>query len=134
MVPIESLDQLREELKGLMAMGAVRASGDLARRGIEVDHALYSDNEPESKFGTSSPAAAAGESPAAEPQPRSVARPDALDTSDANELQAAVQQLQEAQRQLQDENRELSQLVEQLQERLRDVADQLDDLKQQLGV
>lgn len=136
MVPIESLDQLREELQGLMAMGAVRASGDLARRGIEVDHALYHDNEPESNFGTASVAETAAESvaetSAVETQP--AVRQAAPGTSGLNELQTTVQQLQEAQQQLQADNRDLSQLVEQLQERLRDVADQLDDLKQQLGV
>ncbi len=45
MVPIESLDQLRAELTGLQEMNLVQASGDLQRRGVEVDHALYPDRE-----------------------------------------------------------------------------------------
>lgn len=135
MVPIESLDQLREELKGLMAMGAVRASGDLARRGIEVDHALYLDNEPESQFGASSVAGASADS---SPEPAQTAAPpvrqETIDRAGLGELQAAVERLQQEQQQLQAENRELSRLVEELQENLRAVTEQLEDLKQQLGV
>jgi len=135
MVPIESLDQLRDELQGLMAMGAVRASGDLERRGIEVDHALYLEHEPESNFGTESvsksvPVSPPGEAPAA----AAVVRQESIKSSDLDQLQTTVQQLQEAQLQLKDENRELLQLVGQLEKQLREVAEQLDDLKQQLGV
>ncbi len=42
---IDSLDILREELQQLMLAGYVQASGELHRRGIEVDHALYSETE-----------------------------------------------------------------------------------------
>jgi uncharacterized protein YceH (UPF0502 family) len=134
MVPIESLDELREELKGLMAMGAAHASGDLARRGIEVDHALYLDSEPESNFGSGSISKTVSESPTVEaPSAAPAVREESAGASDPGELQAIVRQLQAAQQLLTDENRELSERVEQLQEELREVADQLDDLKRQLG-
>ncbi len=45
MSSIESLDILRNELQQLMQAGYVQASGELHRRGIEVDHALYLDSE-----------------------------------------------------------------------------------------
>ena len=45
MVGIETQDDLRRELQALMAVGLVRANGPLERRGIEVDHDLYPDNE-----------------------------------------------------------------------------------------
>lgn len=45
MVPIESLDDLRSELTGLMDEGHVQASGPLERRGIEVDHSFYLPEE-----------------------------------------------------------------------------------------
>lgn len=137
MRPIESLEELREALKGLMAMGAVRASGDLERRGIEVDHALYLDNEPESNFGSSSvthsepSGASEPDRPAASPAP---VREASGGSSDLGELQTLVLELQQNQQQLQDENRDLSQQIDQIQESLRQVTEQLEDLKQQLGV
>ena len=45
MVAVDSLEQLREELKGLIDLGLVRANGPLERRGVEVDHNLYRPNE-----------------------------------------------------------------------------------------
>lgn len=45
MSEIASLDLLRSELQQLMQAGYVQTSGDLHRRGIEVDHALYSESE-----------------------------------------------------------------------------------------
>jgi uncharacterized protein len=41
MVPIESLDDLREALRGLTAQNYLQASGPLERRGVEVDHNFY---------------------------------------------------------------------------------------------
>jgi uncharacterized protein len=48
MVAIESLDELRNELGGLIKGGYCQSSGSLERRGIEVDHCFYkaSDNQP----------------------------------------------------------------------------------------
>ena len=45
MVPIDTLEQLRDELAGLMQMKFVQSSGDLERRGIDVDHNLYTEQE-----------------------------------------------------------------------------------------
>ncbi len=45
MVSIDSLDMLRTELQGLIDQGMVQASGELQRRGIEVDHAFYPPDE-----------------------------------------------------------------------------------------
>lgn len=45
MIPISGLDVLRDELQSLIAMGVVRASGPLQRRGVEVDHNLYTAQE-----------------------------------------------------------------------------------------
>ena len=45
MVSIDSLDQLREELRRLIEMGYVEASGSLERRGVEVDHTFYQPDE-----------------------------------------------------------------------------------------
>ncbi len=45
MVPIESLDDLREALRGLTALKYLQASGSLDRRGVEVDHNFYAPAE-----------------------------------------------------------------------------------------
>jgi uncharacterized protein len=45
MVPIDTLDQLRDELSGLLQLKLVQSSGDPERRGIEVDHNLYTEKE-----------------------------------------------------------------------------------------
>jgi uncharacterized protein YceH (UPF0502 family) len=41
LAPLESLDDLRRELKGLADRDYVHATGPLDRRGVEVDHNLY---------------------------------------------------------------------------------------------
>lgn len=45
MAEITSLDELREELTELQTSGYVQSTGELQRRGIEVDHALYLPEE-----------------------------------------------------------------------------------------
>jgi uncharacterized protein YceH (UPF0502 family) len=45
MVPIETLEQLRSELEGLLKMGLIQTNGPPERRGAEVDHNLYRANE-----------------------------------------------------------------------------------------
>ena len=42
---IPTLEQLREELKALQAMGFVQANGPLEVRGVEVDHNFYKSEE-----------------------------------------------------------------------------------------
>src|SRR5262245_51492803 len=42
---LESLDQLRTELAGLLALKLVQANGPLDRRGVEIDHNLYQPGE-----------------------------------------------------------------------------------------
>lgn len=45
LVPVESLDELRRELTVLQEMGFIQSTGPLERRGIQVDHNMYLDNE-----------------------------------------------------------------------------------------
>jgi uncharacterized protein len=45
MVPIESLDDLRVALRGLLDQKYVQANAALERRGVEVDHNFYSASE-----------------------------------------------------------------------------------------
>ena len=134
MTPIESLDQLREELSGLMKMGAVRSSGDLKRRGIEVDHGLYLDKESESQVGSSDSGIADSVTGPSEEEhsPAPIVRDAA--SSDSLVVPSTFSQWEESRQQLEDENRELRDRVERLEETVRELSTQLDDLKQQLGV
>lgn len=50
MVPIDSLEELRSELQGLIDQGFVQSDAPLDRRGVEVDHTLYPSNENYSKL------------------------------------------------------------------------------------
>jgi uncharacterized protein YceH (UPF0502 family) len=45
MVPIDSQEQLRTELMGLLDKGFIQANGPLDRRGVEVDHGFYQPDE-----------------------------------------------------------------------------------------
>ena len=45
MAEITSLEELREELTELQTSGYVQSTGELQRRGVEVDHALYLPQE-----------------------------------------------------------------------------------------
>jgi chromosome segregation ATPase len=123
-----------------MQMGAVRASGDLKRRGIEVDHGLYLENESESQFGTdAAPTTAPPQTINTEPSVRessvemhSSESPQVK--TESIELESKVRQLEQTHEQLMVDNRELSEQVNRLEETVRQLSEQLDDLKQQLGV
>ena len=45
MFPIESLEDLRRELKGMLDQGWIQTTGPLDRRGVELDHTFYADSE-----------------------------------------------------------------------------------------
>jgi len=118
MVPIESLDDLRAELDGLVADGHLLASGSLDRRGVEVDHGFYpSDEAP--KWASIAGDAGRREARTSSPSPSEVASSSkvASNTEGGDDLVAQIQAKVEA----------LEQLTEELQQ-------QLMDLKTQLGV
>ncbi|MBL4884638.1 MAG: DUF480 domain-containing protein [Planctomycetaceae bacterium] len=130
MATIDSLDQLREELRQLMQNGYVQASGDLHRRGIEVDHGLYLDTEQNKSQGLSS---APGQSPqqsprqsvkdVSEPQTESINR-----AGQSNEQQSGqTAAISEPQIDYRDEIEELKNMVLQLEDRI-------SELERQLGV
>lgn len=122
MAPLESQEELRGELERLMQAGYVQSSGDLSRRGIEVDHTLYRSVEnktldrlaPESEPATSSspaPPTVREERPAASLPP---AAPPSASVSAAYE--STRDELQE------------------LREQLQALTARVDDLERQLGI
>lgn len=136
MTPIDSLDDLREALRGLIKMKGACSSGDLERRGIEIDHALYEPREnvaafaasaeddpdparhveaPRTETVTRNPPAA----PAASPAP-------AAQNERFENLERQLQESQQFQRQLLDE---LDRLKDQFESFQRD----FEDFRTQLG-
>lgn len=124
MVPIETQEQLRDELQGLLQRGCVQADGPLDRRGAEVDHTWYCAGE--------SPARAAWAPAAAEPPPPlPLRKPDA-----AAEPRGALHEarfLPQALEELRSENRQLRQELEQLRQLCAGLAAQVDQLRRDLG-
>lgn len=134
MVSIESLNQLRDELRGLLERNYVQASGPLERRGVEVDHNLYpADERQKMGAGTGQPAAAAvaTNDPGDEhielphPPPGTVPAP----SEEARTLSA----LHHATDRLEAENQELRSRLQSLAAQVESMSRQLDELRQRLG-
>lgn len=120
MVPVESLDDLRAELESLLAGGYIQANGDLARRGIEVDHAFYRASEGK-QLEQMAEVSSVSDTPAVP-----VARTSAP-ASGSSDLQNQLERLQ-------DQHRELKDQVSVLEDTVTDLMDQLQQLKRDLGV
>ncbi|QDT45377.1 hypothetical protein Pan241w_54970 [Gimesia alba] len=122
MVPIETLDQLRAEFKGLLDRKYVQSNGSIERRGIEVDHNWYQEKEGKTLGFESAP-----ENEPTEVKSTSTAPPVAPAAS--SELTA----MRDAIEQLQIENQSLKQQINTLTESLEQLNQQFSDLKQELG-
>ncbi|MFG0332895.1 MAG: DUF480 domain-containing protein, partial [Maioricimonas sp. JB049] len=135
MVAIDSLDQLRTELSGLLEQGYIQASGRLERRGVEVDHTFYLPNEgrelaelpAESAPPAAPPAAAA--SPSTPPTPAPQAPPAAL-APEVTERLATIERLCE---ELRREKLSMAEEIETINSRLDELASSVDDLRRDLG-
>ena len=122
MVPIDSLEQLRTEFKGLLDQNYVQSNGSIERRGIEVDHNWYRENEGKTLGFESS-----SESEPAERENTSREQPAVKTAStELNTMRESIEQLQA-------ENQVLKQQVETLTESFQLLSQQLTDLKQELG-
>jgi uncharacterized protein len=132
---LDSLDQLRTELSGLMSLKFVQSDGPLERRGIEVDHNLYEARESKHMMQRTTfdddptPAAAPVTAPPTRPAPsatHSTAPTPPTPAAPAGELLSRLTALEAAHSGLRAENREL-------REQLEDLRKSLDDLRQALG-
>ena len=133
---IPAQDDLRRELAGLVELGFVQSSGPLERRGIEVDHTFYEDNERREPMpGAPAPAAAPPPAPvaaatpavpAAAPPTQTVTASAAVDSTSVDELTSRVERQEVQIQQLTRELGELNSLVE-------EISAMVDDLRQQLG-
>jgi len=126
MAPIETLDQLRTELEGLLAMKLIRADGPLDRRGVEVDHNLYKANEkqPMQVRQAVEESSSAGSAAVSSPAPRAAIDPGLL---------SRVSQLEAACAALRAENEALRVTSDQLRADFRKLSDEFTDLRRALG-
>lgn len=115
MVAIDTQDLLRQELSGLMELGLVRANGPLDRRGIEVDHNLYADNENREPMAVWTETA----EPAAQSEPVERPRP-ASPSASTSHLEETIGELRQ-------------QLVD-LRDEVSSLKDEVNDLRRQLGL
>tara|TARA_R110002095_G_scaffold72727_8_gene61893 strand:+ start:12854 stop:13618 length:765 start_codon:yes stop_codon:yes gene_type:complete len=122
MVPIDTLEQLREEFKGLLDQKYVQSNGSIERRGIEVDHSWYQESEGKTLGFESSP-----ENEPAEKEIRSREQPVVKTAShDLNTFRDSIERLQA-------ENQTLKQQVETLTESFQLLSDQFTQLREELG-
>jgi uncharacterized protein len=121
MVPVDSLEQLRDELAGLMTLKLVQSSGDLERRGIEVDHNLYTEKErPQHTLSGGQRVERAESMRQAPPQ-------HAAPSADISALRTEIDRLQGSSDELRD-------TVARLEDTVADMQRELDSLKRDLGV
>lgn len=126
MVRIEGLPQLREELAGLIQSGAAQSSGDLNRRGIDVDHGFYTGSEGKDLGGAAATTQAAPAPTEVAPEesvqaaaPASAA-PAAHGADSLAELRATVERL--------------SEMHDQLAEQVARLSSDLDHIARQAGI
>lgn len=135
MVPIDSLNDLRAELKNLMDQGYLQATAALERRGAEVDHTLYepregkelavqNSSEPGEVFVSEtapdvSSEVASGEN-TTQPLP-------AVSSGELESFRAELDALKEQNRQLKDE-------LEGVQTEFQELTQQVDEIRRDLGI
>jgi len=146
MVPIDSLDDLREALRGLQSQNAVQASGSLERRGVEIDHNFYQpregrkldyqetsegDERDESDEGDVRSERDGGGAARAASSSGTTAR--AVGAESAGAMAARLSAAETALERLQSENSELRERVHALQEELSGVVERVERLARDLG-
>ncbi len=127
MVPIDSLEQLRAELEGLMERNLLQTTGDLERRGTEVDHNLYRPKENMTLQKDAVPEG--GEAPAPHAAPRHAAHQPDLEAAALSRITDVETALED----LRTENRELRELLESVQMELSEMQAAFEDLRRDLG-
>jgi uncharacterized protein YceH (UPF0502 family) len=125
MTAIETQEDLRRELQGLIDQKLVRSNGPIERRGVEVDHALYPEGERHEELSEYSEPGPRDDgddrSPvSAIPSPR----PAASSTSGLADQKVAA---------LEASIQELKGELSSIREEFRSLQDRFDDLRRQLG-
>ncbi len=140
MVSIDGLNQLRQELSGLMEINYNQISGSLERRGVEIDHNLYLPSEgmqlTQDALETSRPVNEA--QPAVALERLSEPPPTPANVSDVavqsnEQLTPRLSTLETTMEQLRLENQQLRDDVDSFKEEFRQLSDRLEDLRSDLG-
>ena len=126
MVPIESQENLREELHALLDAGLIQANGHLDRRGIEVDHNLYPAGENYDRLSPLTDEAPEEEPATVRPEPASprVAAPSVHVPAAASADRISA---------MEETVRELKTELAAVRSEFRDLQDRFDDIRRQLG-
>jgi uncharacterized protein len=135
MVPIESLDELREALRGLLDQKYVQANAALERRGVEVDHNFYVSTENKNLAWDTALDEAGGRESEPAPAPRSAVAPAAAPAAVAQRGGPHVAEWQAGSAvltQLRDENAELRSRVDTLEHEVARLKGLVDDLVRDL--
>lgn len=138
MVPIDSLNELREELAGLIQLNLAQSSGNLERRGIEADHNLYTEKERPDRTLATAPETGS-DAPVRSPEP--VRQPVAVETPrvesqriESPTSSAEMAAIKSEVNQLRHSHEDLREVVSRLEETVTDLQREVDTLKQDLGV
>jgi uncharacterized protein len=121
MVPIDSLEILRSELNFLKQDGFLQASGSLEKRGIEVDHHFYSENEKNRNF---------------TPMTESDSDPEeVVPETSSSPVNSSVEKInfQEEMNQLKEENENLRKDLQELKNQLEQLQNEFHQFKTELG-
>ncbi|GAB4161576.1 MAG: YceH family protein [Planctomycetaceae bacterium] len=130
MVPIESLNDLREELRGLLADNYILADGSLDRRGVEVDHNFYTAAEAKRNEVTLRDTASADESrEIRSPEMEANSPVPHWETANADQVSSLEQEIQN----LRGEVGELRHSLAESQEQIRQLEGRFDELRRDLG-
>lgn len=133
MVAIDSLDDLREALRGLLAQHYLQTSGSLDRRGVEVDHNFYlpAENKKITQSDRDEPEADEPEPPRAAPAARPsfssppLSTPASIPSGEPPGVSSALNAVRS-------EHKELAARVESLEAELRRLKGVVDDLVRDL--
>lgn len=136
MAPIDTQEQLREALDGLLAMKLIQSNGSLDRRGVEVDHNLYTANEGmKLAYSTSEEPAPAAPVQTTTPTSRPAAptAQPAVASAAGSDASARIGTLESGLARLTQENRDLQAELEKVRGELSELSNKFDELKQSLG-
>lgn len=135
---LDSQDQLRTELTGLLEKGLIQSDGPLDRRGVEIDHRLYEPSESRTMTPRAveqpGPASAAAPStaPVGTSPPPAGPRP-AVSTTVSPDSTTRIAALESACATLRNENQDLRSELNELREQLDRLSSDVQKLRDALG-
>jgi hypothetical protein len=131
MAAIDSLDQLRDALAGLIEQGYAQTNGPLDRRGVEIDHTFYPASEGRTLLRDEG--AAAGDEPSRPRVPAERTAPPPPPPTPSDAAARTNPGLEGALEDLRRESRELRQDIDAVRDEVRQLYERFDELRRDLG-